>query len=64
MSLKIWLILFEAFKFCMCMAMICFLYQICACWENAYYAECNVLVFILFEGYKHGCKCFMLNKFI
>ena len=24
----------------------------------------NVLMFILFVGFKHCCKCFMLNKFI
>ena len=27
-------------------------------------SEYNVLMFILFVGYKHYCKCFMLNKFI
>ena len=29
-----------------------------------YMSECNVLMFILFVGYKHCCRCFMLNKYI
>ena len=27
-------------------------------------AECIVLMFIVFVGYKHCYKCFMLNNFI
>ena len=40
--------------------------QFCSVTLDTYvvYIECNVLMFILFVGYEHCCKCFMLNKFI
>ena len=34
------------------------------CCIHVYMSECSVLMFILFVGYKHCCKCFKLNKYI